>query len=107
MATVNEHLNLLGFKAKNKINGLEGVIINVAFDIHGNVSCLIAPSTPGVQNVFVSAEHLEPMTMVPVVNVAPFDFAGQGPEPVPVKNKRPSAPRLNAKNTPKAKKGRV
>jgi len=39
-----KHLEKLGFKAKEKVTGLEGVITSVDFDLYGCVQFLVQPS---------------------------------------------------------------
>jgi len=37
------HIELLGFKAKDKVTGFEGVITTVSFDLYGCVQAVITP----------------------------------------------------------------
>ena len=40
---INKHLNLLGFRAQDKVTGFNGVIASVSFDLFGHVRCLLIP----------------------------------------------------------------
>lgn len=43
--TFKRHIELLGFKATDKITGLEGVIDSVCFDLYGCIQVSIKPQT--------------------------------------------------------------
>lgn len=46
-AVVEQHLNLLGKKVEDKVTGLRGVIVSVAFDLYG---CIQVVLDPGVKS---------------------------------------------------------
>ena len=41
---INQTIQLIGFRAKDKISGLEGVIDSVCFDLYGCVQASLAPA---------------------------------------------------------------
>jgi hypothetical protein len=41
--TINTHLAKLGFKARDRVTGMEGVIITVGFDLYGCVQAIVDP----------------------------------------------------------------
>ena len=40
---MNEYLNLLGFKATDKVSKLQGVITSLSFDLYGCVQAVLSP----------------------------------------------------------------
>lgn len=40
---MNEHIELLGYRAKDKITGMEGVITSICFDLYGCVQAVLNP----------------------------------------------------------------
>lgn len=40
---VQKHMSKLGFKAKDKVTGFEGVITSVAFDLYGCIQYIVCP----------------------------------------------------------------
>lgn len=45
MTNTEKHLSYLGFRGKDKVTGLEGVITSVSFDLFG---CVMATLNPGL-----------------------------------------------------------
>lgn len=45
MNTYKRHIELLGFNAKDKITGLEGVIDGICFDLYGCIQASLKPRT--------------------------------------------------------------
>jgi len=43
MGTYERHINLLGYKAKDKVTGFAGTIDSVCFDLYGCVQCSLRP----------------------------------------------------------------
>jgi len=43
MKNTEEHLNLLGLKAKDKVSGMTGVITSISFDLYGCVQAVVHP----------------------------------------------------------------
>jgi hypothetical protein len=41
---IQETINLLGLKAKDKVSNFEGVISSIHFDLYGCVQCVLAPA---------------------------------------------------------------
>lgn len=41
---INDHIELLGLKAKDKVTGLTGVIDSICFDLYGCVQATVAPA---------------------------------------------------------------
>ncbi len=44
---INNHLDLLGKRARDKVTGLEGVISTVSFDLYGCIQAIISPPADG------------------------------------------------------------
>jgi len=42
---MKKHLDLLGFKASDKVTGFKGVITTVSFDLYGCVQAVITPES--------------------------------------------------------------
>ncbi len=40
---MQQHFALLGFKVRDKLTGLEGIVVSIAFDISGCVQGLVSP----------------------------------------------------------------
>lgn len=38
---INEHLNLLGYRARDRITGISGIVTSICFDLYGCVQALI------------------------------------------------------------------
>jgi len=45
MSNTDKNIGLLGMKAKDKINGLTGIISSISFDLYGCVQVVITPSS--------------------------------------------------------------
>ena len=43
MVNLNEKIELLGMKAKDKVTGFEGVITSICFDLYGCIQALVHP----------------------------------------------------------------
>jgi len=43
MSKVDEHISLLGLKAKDKVTGFKGVVSCVTFDLYGCIQCCLSP----------------------------------------------------------------
>lgn len=41
MNAIEKHLSLLGFKAKDKVTGFEGIITSIAFDLYGCIQAIL------------------------------------------------------------------
>lgn len=42
---MQQHMKILGHKAKDKVTGLEGVVESISFDLYGCVQAVIRPDT--------------------------------------------------------------
>ena len=40
---IKEHLKVLGFSAKDKVTGFEGVVSTVSFDLYGCIQVVLTP----------------------------------------------------------------
>lgn len=43
MATYERHINLLGYRATDKVTGFSGTIDSVCFDLYGCIQCSLRP----------------------------------------------------------------
>lgn len=80
MANVNikKHLNKLGYKAKDKVTGFEGVITSVSFDLFGCVQALVDPGMDKdgkrKEQAFMDIARLEILGKAPVMEQPDFDW---------------------------------
>jgi len=78
MITVRNHLKLLGFKAKDKITGLEGTITHVGFDLYGCVQTIINPGLDKDgkprEPLWFDIQRLEILGKKPVMQAPVFDY---------------------------------
>ena len=40
---MNEHLNLLGLKARDRVTGFTGIVSSVSFDLYGCIQAVLTP----------------------------------------------------------------
>ncbi len=78
-----ETVNLLGYKAKDKITGLEGVIASVCFDLFGCVQVILTP--PKTDDGRLPDSHWFDVSRVDVTDSVPVmsrpDFVGRAAHP--------------------------
>jgi len=65
---MNEHIALLGFKAKDKVTGFRGVITTISFDLFG---CIQAVLTPPADKDGVVTGHYFDMTRLEILSKKP------------------------------------
>ena len=46
MKNFKAHLDLLGFKVKDKVTGASGVVSSVSFDLYGCIQAVVSPPAP-------------------------------------------------------------
>lgn len=96
---MNEYMNLLGLKAKDRISGFNGVVTTVAFDLYGCVQVIITPEVDKEgkpsDGIWFDAKRLEVTSERPVMTPPTFDTLPAG------KEKGPAAkPPMPNKGTP-------
>lgn len=72
-----KHLNLLGFKAKDKVTGFHGVVTSMSYDLYG---CIQASLTPPVDKTdkevkfghWFDVSRLKILSKKPVIDVPDF-----------------------------------
>lgn len=76
MTKIEQHLGKLGFRCKDKVIGLEGVITSISFDLYG---CIQAVVNPGLDNdgkpkdlLWFDLNRLEIISKEPVMKVPNF-----------------------------------
>jgi hypothetical protein len=93
MIDLNEFLNKLGLKAKDRVTGMEGVITSIAFDLYGCVHGLLRPPVDDkgamVEGMWLDMARLEIKGKKPVMDLPTFFFElpktePTGPEDKPV-----------------------
>lgn len=83
---MNEYMNLLGMKAKDRVTGFSGVVTSISFDLYGCVQGWLNPpvgkdgKTP--EGGWYDAKRLETIGSKPVMTRPTFASAGteRGPE---------------------------
>ena len=82
-------IDLLGHKAKDKITGMEGVIVSVAFDLYGCVQVVLHPGLDKdgklMEQLWFDVGRLELTSPIRVMEPPPI-----GPKPALVFNKGPA-----------------
>lgn len=82
MANVQEHLDLLGRRATDKVTGMRGVITSISFDLYGCVQGLLNPGVTEGNKLgelyWLDVSRLQ-MTDERVMPLPRFDF-DKGPE---------------------------
>lgn len=74
---LQDHLKILGFKAKDVVTGFEGIISSISFDLYG---CVQAVLTPPINCKIIPAEgrwfdtsRLKIIGVKPVMKIPNFD----------------------------------
>lgn len=75
---LNQHLNLLGLKAKDRVTGFTGVISSVTFDLYGCVQAIVNPGVgadgkPGESHWF-DVSRLEVLDPAPVMSRPKYEW---------------------------------
>ena len=76
---MKKHVNLLGFKCKDKVTGIKGVIIHVGFDLYGCVQAVVHPgldkkSDEMLETLWFDIARLEIIGNKPVMTPPNFDY---------------------------------
>jgi hypothetical protein len=73
---IQKSINLLGFKAKDKVTGITGVITSICFDLYGCIQCLLNPGVGSdgklMDLTWFDANRLEIISDKPVMNQPDF-----------------------------------
>lgn len=74
--SIEKHLKKLGFKCKDKVSGLEGVITHIGFDLFGCVQAIVHPGLDKDGNpkdtLWFDLERLEITSDTPAMNQPNF-----------------------------------
>ncbi len=74
---VEKHMKLLGFKAKDKVTGFNGVVASLSFDLYGCVQAVITPPVNEDGNLvdgrYFDVTRLEITSDEPVMDLPNFD----------------------------------
>lgn len=96
MSNVENHLNrLLGFKVKDRVTGLSGVVTSIGFDLYGCIQAVVNPgldkdNKPG-ETYWFDINRLEVLPSERVMPLPNYSFG-----PIAEGNKGPSEkPRMN------------
>ncbi len=75
--SVNSHLNLLGYRAKDKVTGIEGVVTTVSFDLYGCIQAVLTMKADekGEYNMssWMDVTRLEVISTEPVMQLPNFE----------------------------------
>lgn len=75
---IKNHLSKLGFKCRDKVTGIEGVITSVTFDLFGCVQALVNPGVDKDKKpsecFWYDINRLKILGNSPVMEVPNFDF---------------------------------
>lgn len=78
MVNIKKHLAKLGYKAKDRVTGLEGVIVSISFDLFGCVQALVDPGMDKdgkrKEQAFMDLNRLEVLGKAPVMEQPDFDW---------------------------------
>jgi hypothetical protein len=73
---MQEHLKLLGFKVKDVVSGLEGVVTSISFDLYGCVQAVVSRPTNKDGEIpesrWFDTKRLVAISEVPVMDVPDF-----------------------------------
>lgn len=92
---VKKHLNLLGFKVKDKVSDFEGVVISMSFDLYGCIQADVRPTGLDkdgrlVQGNWLDASRLIVLSKKPLMEIPNFEYGEiaegkKGPANLPAK----------------------
>lgn len=81
MINIKKHLNLLGYKVKDRVTGFKGVVTSISFDLYG---CVQAVINPGIykngkfnDSHYFDVSRLEILSNDTIIEVPNFDFGPQ------------------------------
>lgn len=81
---IQESINRLGRRAKDKVTGFEGVVDSVCFDLYGCIQLSVKPTTPDKdgkvrEGYWFDVHRVEILEAAPVMPVPQFDARGKDP----------------------------
>ncbi len=78
MVNVQNHLNMLGMKVKDRVTGFSGVVSSVAFDLYGCIQAIVNPGADKegklMDSCWFDISRLEITSKTPVMNRPNFEF---------------------------------
>jgi hypothetical protein len=83
---VEKHLELLGFKVRDRVTGFAGVVSSISFDLYGCVQAIVTPEVDKAGKVgescWFDVKRLERQSKAPVMDIPDFDEV-PGPQSKP------------------------
>ena len=77
MNNIKKHIDLLGFKVKDKVTGFKGVVVALSFDLYGCIQATVNPGQGNDGNLLEShwfdVNRLKVTSEKPVMDVPDFD----------------------------------
>lgn len=92
MSNIQKHLSLLGFRVKDRVTGMSGVVTSISFDLYGCVQAIVHPGLtsdgkPAEQHWFdiarLEAESDSPVMAQPDFDSGPAAEGRKGPAEKP------------------------
>lgn len=76
---VRPHLELLGFKVRDKVSGFEGVVTSIGFDLMGCVQCIVSPAADNTtgkkaDSHWLDYKRLTKLSEQPVMDTPDFAY---------------------------------
>jgi hypothetical protein len=90
---MNQFLELLGFKVRDRVTGFAGVVTSVSFDLYGCVQCVVTPPIDAkgetTDPLWFDEKRLEVVDPTPVLAAPLFDYVIPGPAEKPAMRAAP------------------
>lgn len=75
---LKKHLDLLGLKVEDKVNGIVGIVTCVGFDLYGCVQAIVNPGKGKdgklEESVWLDVSRLKILCETPVIPVPDYDY---------------------------------
>lgn len=74
---IKKHLEMLGMECRDRVTGLEGVIVTISFDLYGCIQAIVHPGLKDgalQDTIWFDIARLEIISEVPVMNRPNFEF---------------------------------
>lgn len=92
---IKKHLDLLGYKVKDKVSDFEGVVISMSFDLYGCIQADVRPMGLGKDGKLVGGHwmdvaRLKVVSKKPLMDIPNFEWGAiaegkKGPANLPTK----------------------
>jgi len=91
---MQEYMDLLGYRAKDKVTGFEGVVASISFGLYGRVQVVLKPSVDKDGKIpdsqWFDAKRLTKIGKAPVIYPQPFTTMSAGQERGPTEKPAPT-----------------